>query len=125
MNKKTVKDVSFQGKKALVRVDFNVPISGGKVQDDTRILGALPTLKYILEDGGSLVLMSHLGRPKGKPDPGMSLAPVATRLGELIGKPVKFMEDCVGEKVREAVKALEAGEILVLETVRFHEAETA
>lgn len=125
MNKKTVRDVSFQGKRALVRVDFNVPLSGGKVQDDTRILGALPTLNHILEDGGSLVLMSHLGRPKGAPDPSMSLEPVAARLGELIGKPVKFVGDCIGEEVKAAVESLGQGEILLLENVRFHEAETA
>jgi 3-phosphoglycerate kinase len=120
-----VKDVSFQGKKALVRVDFNVPLSDGKVQDDTRIVAALPTLRHILDDGGSLVLTSHLGRPKGKPDQAMSLKPAADRLSELIGKPVKFVGDCIGDEVKAAVEGLQPGEILLLENVRFHEAETA
>ncbi len=125
MNKKTVRDVSFQGKRALVRVDFNVPLSDGKVEDNTRILGAIPTLKHILDDGGSLVLMSHLGRPKGKPVPEMSLKPAAECLSDLIGKPVKFVVDCVGEEVKAAVESLKPGEILLLENVRYHEAETA
>ncbi|MCA9410336.1 MAG: phosphoglycerate kinase [Candidatus Omnitrophica bacterium] len=125
MNKKTVKDVSFQGKKALVRVDFNVPLADGVVQDDTRIRAALPTLNHILEDGGSLVLMSHLGRPKGGPDPKFSLKPAADRLSELIGKPVQFVSDCIGDEVKAAVDSLQPGGILLLENVRFHEAETA
>ncbi|MCA9446267.1 MAG: phosphoglycerate kinase [Candidatus Omnitrophica bacterium] len=125
MNKKTVKDVSFQGKKALVRVDFNVPLADGVVQDDTRIRAALPTLNHILEDGGSLVLMSHLGRPKGGPDPKFSLKPTADRLSELIGKPVQFVSDCIGDEVKAAVDSLQPGGILLLENVRFHGAETA
>ncbi|MCA9414978.1 MAG: phosphoglycerate kinase [Candidatus Omnitrophica bacterium] len=125
MNKKTVKDVSFQGKKALVRVDFNVPLADGVVQDDTRIRAALPTLNHILEDGGSLVLMSHLGRPKGGPDPKFSLKPAADRLSELIGKPVQFVSDCIGDEVKAAVDSLQPGGLLLLENVRFHEAETA
>jgi len=106
MNKKTVKEVSFQGKKALVRVDFNVPLDGGKVTDDTRIRAALPTLNHILEDGGSLVLMSHLGRPKGGPDPELSLKPAADRLSELLGKPVNFVGDCVGDEVKAAFEGV-------------------
>jgi phosphoglycerate kinase len=125
MNKMTVRDVSFQGKRALIRVDFNVPIKGGKITDDTRIRAALPTLNYILEGGGCAVLMSHLGRPDGTRDPEASLKLVADKLGELIGKPVHFVEDCVGDSVRTAVKALKAGELLLLENVRFHKAETA
>lgn len=125
MKKKTVRDVSFQGKKALVRVDFNVPIKDGNVQDDTRIRAALPTLNHILGDGGALVLMSHLGRPKGAPDPAASLKPVGEKLAELIGKPVEFVSDCIGPEVEAAVSKLRPGGILLLENVRFHEAETA
>lgn len=125
MEKMTVRDVSFQGKKALVRVDFNVPLKEGKVTDDTRIRAALPTLNHILDGGGCAVLMSHLGRPDGEKDPSASLKPVAERLQQLIGKPVNFVDDCVGDSVRTAVKALKPGEILLLENVRFYKAETA
>jgi len=125
MNKMTIRDVSFQGKRALVRVDFNVPLKEGKVTDDTRIRAALPTLNYILDGGGCAVLMSHLGRPDGEKDPSASLKPVAERLQQLIGKPVQFVEDCVGDSVRTAVEALKPGELLVLENVRFHKGETA
>jgi phosphoglycerate kinase len=125
MNKKTVRDVSFQGKRVLIRVDFNVPIKCGVVQDDTRVRAALPTLEHILNQGGSVVLTSHLGRPEGAPDPKYSLKPVADCLAGLIGKPVQFVEDCVGDTVRARVQALKAGELLLLENVRFHKAETA
>ena len=97
MNKKTVRDVDFKGRRVLCRVDFNVPIKDGKVGDDTRITAALPTIQYVLDHGGSLVLMSHLGRPKGKGyEPEFSLKPVAGRLQELLGRPVKFGPDCIG-----------------------------
>jgi phosphoglycerate kinase len=125
MKKMTVRDVSFQGKKALVRVDFNVPLKEGKVTDDTRIRAALPTLNYILDGGGCAVLMSHLGRPDGEKDPSASLKPVAEVLQKLIGKPVHFVDDCIGESVRGAVQALKPGEILLLENVRFYKGETA
>ncbi len=125
MKKMTVRDVSFQGKKALVRVDFNVPLKDGQVTDDTRIRAALPTLNYILDGGGCAVLMSHLGRPEGAKDPSASLKPVADRLQQLIGKPVHFVDDCIGDSVRAAVTALKPGEILLLENVRFYKAETA
>jgi phosphoglycerate kinase len=125
MDKQTVRDVSFEGKKALVRVDFNVPIKDGKVGDDTRIQAALPTLKYILENGGSCILMSHLGRPDGQRVPEMSLAPVADYLRGLLDGPVDFADDCIGEGVRAKVQALQPGGILLLENVRFHKAETA
>ncbi len=125
MEKMTVRDVSFQGKRALVRVDFNVPLKEGKVADDTRIRAALPTLNYILDGGGCAVLMSHLGRPDGEKDPSASLKPVAECLQKLIGKPVHFVDDCIGDTVRTAVKALKPGELLVLENVRFHKGETA
>ena len=125
MEKKTVRDVSFEGQRALMRVDFNVPIKDGKVDDDTRIRAALPTIRYILDAGGSCVLTSHLGRPKGKRVPEMSLKPAAEKLSELLGKPVQFADDCIGEGVRALVKDLKPGEVLLLENVRFHEAETA
>jgi 3-phosphoglycerate kinase len=89
MNKKTVKDIDVKGKRALVRVDFNVPMEDGKVTDDRRIRAALPTINYLLDNGASVVLMSHLGRPKGEPDPKYSMGPVAEKLGELLDKPVK------------------------------------
>ena len=99
-DKKTVRDMDFKGKRVLVRVDFNVPIKEGKVTDDTRIGAALPTLNYLLEQGASLVLCSHLGRPKGGPDPKYTLRPVAEYLTGILGKPVAFAEDCVGPVAR-------------------------
>ncbi len=122
-NKKTLKDMDLKGKRVLVRVDFNVPIKDGKVTDDTRIKAALPTIEYLLGEGASLVLCSHLGRPKGEPDPQYSLAPVAKYLDGLVDAKVKFVEDCVGPKAKEAVEALKTGEILVLENTRFHAGE--
>ena len=101
-NKKTVRDIDVKGKKVLVRVDFNVPIKDGKVGDDTRIRAALPTIQYLLEHGAAVILCSHLGRPKGGPDPKYSLKPVADYLGELMGKPVEFAEDCVGRTGRSS-----------------------
>jgi phosphoglycerate kinase len=123
-NKKTIKDVDFQGKRALVRVDFNVPIKEGQVGDDTRIRAALPTLQYLLEKGASLILTSHLGRPKGGPDPKYSLRPVADRLSELLGRPVKFVEELVGAKAQAAAQELQPGEVLLLENTRFEAGET-
>jgi phosphoglycerate kinase len=125
MAKKTVRDVDLKGKRVLCRVDFNVPIKGGKINDDTRIRESLPTLRYILEQPGSrLILMSHLGRPKDKPEPEYSLKPVAQRLSELLGRPVAMAADCVGDAVEAQAKGLAAGEVLLLENVRFHKAET-
>ena len=124
MNKKTIRDVEFKGRRVLCRVDFNVPIAGGKVTDDTRITSALPTIKYVLDHGGSIALMSHLGRPKGgKVEPEFSLKPVAGRLQELLGKPVKFGPDCVGAETVAMAKALKPGEILLVENTRFYKEE--
>lgn len=122
-NKKSVRDIDVKGKKVLVRVDFNVPIKDGVVQDDTRVRAALPTIEYLLEQGAAVILFSHLGRPKGGPDPKYSMKPVAEYLGKLMGKPVAFAEDCVGESAEKAAASLKPGEILVLENTRFHPEE--
>lgn len=123
MAKKTVADIIVKGKRVFVRVDFNVPIKEGKVADDTRIAMALPTIKHLITGGAKVILASHLGRPKGGPAPEFSLAPAATKLGELLGKPVAFVDDCVGPKAEAAVAALKDGDVLVLENVRFHKEE--
>lgn len=122
-NKKSVRDVNVQGKKVLVRVDFNVPIKDGVVQDDTRVRAAMPTIEYLLEKGAAVILFSHLGRPKGGPDPKYSMKPVADYLGGLMGKPVAFAEDCVGETAAKQAAALKPGDVLVLENTRFHPEE--
>jgi phosphoglycerate kinase len=124
LNKKTVRDLDFQGKKVLVRVDFNVPIKDGSVGDDTRIRAALPTLNYLLEHGASLILCSHLGRPKGEPKPEFSMRPVSKRLSELLDREVAFAEDCIGEVAEKAAGSLKPGEVLLLENTRFHAGET-
>lgn len=121
----TINDVDFEGKRALVRVDFNCPIKDGKVTDDTRIRASLPTLQLLLGQGASLVLMSHLGRPKGKRNPEFSLAPVGSALAVLLGKPVQMADDCVGEEVEQKAKSLQPGEVLLLENLRFHPEEEA
>jgi phosphoglycerate kinase len=122
-NKKTIRDVEAKGKRVLVRVDFNVPIKDGQVGDDTRMHAALPTLNYLLEKGASLVICSHLGRPKGVSDPQYSLRPVADHLSELLGKPVQFAEDCIGPQAESAAGALQPGQVLLLENTRFHAEE--
>ena len=123
-NKKTIRDIDVKGKRVLVRVDFNVPVKEGKVGDDTRIRAALPTLEYLLEHDAALILCSHLGRPKGQPLPEYSLKPVAGHLASLLGKPVAFVEDCIGPKAEEAAKALKPGDMLLLENTRYHAGET-
>ena len=125
--KKTVEDIDVRSKRVLVRLDLNVPLNDKQeITDDRRITSALPTVKKLLEGGGRLILMSHLGRPKGEPADKVkfSLAPVARRLGELLGKPVKMLPDCVGPEVKAAVAALRDGDVCVLENLRFHDAET-
>jgi phosphoglycerate kinase len=123
MNKKTVKDIDLKGKRVIMRVDFNVPMDKGVVTDDKRIKASLPTIKYVLEQGASLILMSHLGRPKGGPDPEFSLKPAAEVLAGLLGKPVQMAPDCVGPEVEKMAKALKPGDVLMLENTRFHPEE--
>ena len=119
-----ISDYNFKGKKAIVRVDFNVPLNENfEVTDNTRIRGALPTIKKIIEDGGSAVLMSHLGRPKNGPEDKFSLKHVVPELSKLVGVEAKFVDDCIGDKVLQAKKDLQSGEILVLENLRFYKAE--
>jgi len=126
MSKKTVRDVEVAGKRVLVRVDFNVPLAeDGGIEDDTRIRAALPTLRYLLDKGASLVIMSHLGRPKGQVVDKLRLDPVAERLGELLGRPVRKLDQVVGPEVEEACSALRPGEVVLLENLRFHPGETA
>jgi phosphoglycerate kinase len=117
--------VDWSGKTALVRVDFNVPIEDGRIADDTRIRAVLPTLNYLQERGARSVLVSHFGRPKGRPDPKYSLAPVAERLGELLEAPCAFGRDCVGPDAEAAVRPLKQGEVVLLENLRFHPEEEA
>src|SRR6195256_2250126 len=123
MTKLTINDLDFRGKRVFIRVDFNVPLKDGVVTDDTRIRETLATLRLAIEKGGRLVLASHLGRPKGGPDPKYSLRPAAKKLEELLGKPIAFAADCVGPEAEAKSKALKDGEVLVLENVRFHPEE--
>lgn len=122
---RTLSDLEVEGRKVLLRVDFNVPIANGKVGDDSRIRAALPTIEALLERNAAVILCSHLGRPKGSRDPKLSLRPVATRLAELIHRPVAFAEDCVGKPARSAAADLQPGQLLLLENTRFHPEEKA
>ncbi|MGA2719695.1 MAG: phosphoglycerate kinase [Candidatus Acidiferrales bacterium] len=125
MNKLSIRDLDLGGKRVFIRVDFNVPLDGATVTDDTRIRETLPTLRLAIERGGRLVLASHLGRPKGKVNLKYSLAPVAARLNDLLGKPVEFAADCVGAEAEAKSNALKNGDVLLLENVRFHAEEEA
>jgi phosphoglycerate kinase len=122
-NKKSVSDMDVAGKRVLVRVDFNVPIKDGEVGDDTRIKAALPTIQHLLKNGAAVILCSHLGRPKGTPNPKYSLRPVAAHLASLLEQPVVFAEDCVGPVAEAATEALKPGGVLLLENTRFHPEE--
>ncbi|HSL87737.1 MAG TPA: phosphoglycerate kinase [Ignavibacteriaceae bacterium] len=124
MNKLSIDDVELKGKKVLVRVDFNVPLDKNlNITDDTRITSSLPTIKKIITEGGKAILMSHLGRPKGGPNPKYSLKPTAVRLGELLGKEVKLAPDCVGADTKSILDSMKDGDVLILENVRFHAEE--
>ena len=123
MNKLSIKDLDLRGKRVLIRVDFNVPLKDGVVEDETRIRGALPTINYAMEQGGRVLLASHLGRPKGERAEKYSLRPVAGHLSQLLGQPVAFAEDCIGPDVKAKVDALKDGDVLLLENLRFHPEE--
>src|SRR3974390_80510 len=127
MAKLTVRDLDVRGKRVFMRVDYNVPLDekDGKmvITDSTRIVETLPTLKLLMEKGGKLILTAHLGRPKGKRDATMSLQPVAMKLSELLGKPVTFVDDCIGDKVEKAGAALKEGDVILLENVRYYNEE--
>ncbi len=123
MNKKTITDIDVSGKRVLVRVDFNVPLQDGAVADDRRICAALPTIEYLLKHDAAVVLMSHLGRPKGQVVDSLKMDAVAVRLSELLHRPVKKLDDCVGDAVETAVNAMHPGEVILLENTRFHPEE--
>src|SRR3954463_3596201 len=129
MAKLTVRDINTRGKRAFLRVDYNVPLEEKDgdmvITDATRIVETLPTLKLLIEQGGKLILAAHLGRPKGKREPSMSLRPVAARLAELLGRPVAFADDCIGEKVEKTVGVMQPGDVLLLENVRYYNEEEA
>jgi len=125
MNKKTIRDIPVGGKRVLVRVDFNVPLAEGRVADDTRIQAALPTIQYLLDRGARVILMSHLGRPKGQVREELRMGPVGEHLAGLLGRPVKALTDCVGPDVVAAVAAMKDGEVILLENLRFHPEERA
>ena len=123
MNKKTIEDIEVSGKKVLVRCDFNVPLDGDKITDETRIVAALPTIQYLLDHNAAVILTSHLGRPKGEFNMKYSLAPVAARLSEKLGKPVVLAKDVIGEDAKKCVSEMKPGDVVLLENVRFHKDE--
>src|SRR2546428_3716855 len=125
MAKLSIRDLDISGKRVFIRVDFNVPIKDGAIGDDTRIQASRPTITYALEQGATVVLASHLGRPKGKPNAQMSLRPVAARLADMLGKPVTFTKDCVGHDATQAVDRVHkaGGGVILLENLRFHPEE--
>jgi 3-phosphoglycerate kinase len=123
LDKLSVEDVELKGKRVLIRVDFNVPLDGKQITDDTRIKAALPTINYVIEHGGKAILMSHLGRPEGKVAPELSLEPVARRLGDLLGKDVIMAPDCIGDQVKAMVSKMKEGDVVLLENLRFHAEE--
>ena len=123
MNKVGIDEVELKGRRVLIRVDFNVPLEEGRVGDDTRIRESLPTIRYARDQKAKVILCAHLGRPKGRPSPALSLGPVANCLSQLLGVPVAMAEDCVGEKAQAAVERLEPGDVLLLENLRFHPEE--
>jgi phosphoglycerate kinase len=125
MAKLSIRDLNLEGKRVFIRVDFNVPLKEGRITDDTRITASLPTIRYAIERRATVVLASHLGRPKGKPNPQFSLAPVARHLAELLGRPVEFVSDCIGSAAQDAVKMVHGGGggVVLLENLRFHPEE--
>ncbi|HZX67743.1 MAG TPA: phosphoglycerate kinase, partial [Candidatus Elarobacter sp.] len=125
MRFKRLEDADVHGKRVLLREDLNAPMKNGKVADDTRLVAALPTLRWLHDHGARTVILSHLGRPDGKPDPKFSLRPIAARLSELLGDPVGFVDDCVGDAAVAVSKALSDGEFVLFENVRFHPEEEA
>lgn len=126
LNKKTIEDINVRGKKCLVRCDFNVPLKDGKITDENRLVGAMPTIKYLIDNGAKVILCSHLGKPKGEPKPELSLAPVATRLSEMLGQEVVFAADAnvVGENAKKAVAEMKDGDVVLLENTRYRKEET-